>query len=201
MRNLKESIAGTLLAAALLALPDPASAADLMRCGSRLIGTEALASEVRRVCGEPDYIDRWGSSGADLVGGPYAGVEEWYYNFGPSQLLRILHLQQGRVTDIQTDGYGFGTGGSQSCSPYDMVEGVSKYRLVANCGEPESKRAEYYLRPLGGPRDTRLRRGLTSVFVEHWLYNFGPNNLMRRVTLENGRVAEVQSEGRGHDGP
>jgi hypothetical protein len=198
MRNFTETVAGTLV---LLLAAAPAPAADLMRCGSRLVGAEAPAEEVRRVCGEPDYVDRWSSAGGELAGPPLAGTEEWYYNFGPSQLLRILRFQNGRVTDVQSEGYGFGIGGSHSCSPYDVDEGMSKYRLLENCGEPESRRAEYLLRPLGGARDSRLRRGLAHVYTEEWVYNFGASHLKRAVTLENGRVTDVRSEGRGDGGP
>src|ERR1043166_5837429 len=108
MPNLKECAAATLMAGALLLPPLAAHAGDMLRCGSRLVGPEAMAEDVRNACGEPDYIDRWQSPGAQLVG-PLAGVEEWYYNFGPSQLLRVVHLQLGRVLDIRSEGYGFRT--------------------------------------------------------------------------------------------
>jgi len=200
MPNLKESAAATLMAAALLLTPLSADANDLLRCGSRVVGPEALADEVRKVCGDPDYIDRWASAGAQLVG-PLAGVEEWYYNFGPSQLLRVLHVQQGRVQEIRSEGYGFRVGGDHRCSPYDIVPGMTKYELVESCGEPQARQAEYVLRPLGGTKDLMLRHGLTQVFSEEWTYDFGSSNLMRVVTLENGRVTDVESGGRGHGAP
>ncbi len=200
MPNLKECAAATLIAGALLLPSLTARAGDLLRCGSRLVGPDALAEEVRKACGDPDYLDRWDSAGAQLVG-PLGGTEEWYYNFGPSQLLRVVHVQQGRVLDIRSEGYGFATGGDHRCNPYDIVPGMTKYELAESCGEPQTRHAEFQLRPLGGSRDLTLRRGLSQVFSEEWTYDFGPSNLVRVVTLENGRVTEVESAGRGHAAP
>jgi len=34
-------------------------------------------------------------------------VEQWTYNLGPHRLMRVVHLEDGRVTQIETMGYGF----------------------------------------------------------------------------------------------
>ncbi len=200
MRNLT-----VLLALTLATFSTAASAGDVMRCRSRLISTEALAAEVLGACGEPDFIDRWEPPGSTLPLAALADVEEWYYNFGPSQLLRILHFQRGRLVDIESDGYGFPTSIAIGCDPYRIVEGLSKYRLRLACGEPVTRRAEYAVRPLHQPEvfghsprgARRAPESAVPVYSEEWVYNFGAHNMLRVVTLENGRVADVRGEGRG----
>ena len=192
MPHLKLFAAVTLLLCAV-----PAQASDILRCGSRLVSTEALAAEVLGACGDPDFIDRWDPPDSELPVATLADVEEWYYNFGPAQLLRILHFQHGRLTDIESDGHGFGKGLRSACGPYQIVEGVSKYRLELTCGDPVTRRVQYAVRSLRNPRSPYMSRGATYVYLEEWVYNFGGSNLLRVVTLENGRVTDVHSEGRG----
>lgn len=37
--------------------------------------------------------------------------------------------------------------------------------------------------------------------VEIWTYNFGPNQLMERVRIENGLVVQIDSLGYGYNEP
>jgi hypothetical protein len=193
MRDLK-----ALSVSLLLALPAAVTAADSLRCGSRLVSTEALAGEVLGACGAPDYVDRWEPPAGENPANSLASIEQWYYNFGPSQLLRVLTLQRGRLSRIDADGYGFSARGTGGCDASQIGEGLSKFRLYMTCGEPLTRRAEYALRPL------RLRNqslshapAVVPVYLEEWVYNLGANKLLRVVTLENGRVTDVKSEGRG----
>jgi len=181
-------------------LPVPTMAADSLRCGSRIVSTGARALEVEAVCGEPDYRDVWSYQ---VRGRIVADDEEWTYNFGANQLLRILHFSNGRLSRIDSDGYGFSTRRGANCQPADIVEGVSKYRLLARCGEPDAQEATQLLAPSrehryhhaypGGPRDWTVQQ----VYRERWLYDFGSSYLQREVTLENGRVTDVQNGQRG----
>ena len=34
-------------------------------------------------------------------------IEEWTYNFGPHQLMRVVRLENGYVADIKHLGYGY----------------------------------------------------------------------------------------------
>lgn len=194
------------IALAGLASGSPASAGDSMRCGSRLVAVEARAAEILGACGEPSYRDVW-SFDNPRGGGWIADTEEWTYNFGPNQLIRILRLRNGRLVDIETDGYGFSEPAHSSCPPISVIEGLSKYRLLSMCGEPLTRRASSALRPLDS--DSRVARGysrhwredqfVVPVYREEWVYNFGAHYLMREVTLENGRVVDVQNADRGFD--
>ena len=37
--------------------------------------------------------------------------------------------------------------------------------------------------------------------IETWTYDFGPNQLMERIRIENGIVVQIDSLGYGHDQP
>jgi hypothetical protein len=179
----------------------PAAGDDVLRCGSRLVSRGMLMAEVRALCGEPAYRDAWYT--ALPYGGYAADVEVWYYNFGPSQLLRLLKFRNGELESIGADGYGFSAPPQPSCGPGDIVTGMSKYRLLLTCGEPVSKRAEDLLEPVPPRAAMALGYGgyYTPVYREEWVYNFGSRYFLRKVILENGRVSEVRDGARGFDGP
>src|SRR5690606_33856586 len=89
-------------------------AADSMRCGSRVISVEARAAELLAACGEPAYRDVWTlQRGGSWV----SDQEQWYYNFGSSQLLRVVSLRNARIVDIDSDGYGFNDAVTPRCEP------------------------------------------------------------------------------------
>lgn len=192
-----------LAAFAMLAAGTAAQAGDSMRCGSRIVSVEARAADVLAACGEPDFRDVYsypGPSSASEV----ADSEQWTYNFGRNQLLQVLKLRNGRLVDIQTDGYGFPHDGARRCASDDIVDGLSKYRLFASCGEPLTRRTIGYIHALK-PRYQRRHGGFTTsrghypveVFREEWVYNFGSNRFLRIVTLEDGVVANVENGERG----
>ena len=86
-----------------------------LRCGKNLVNVGDRKLEVLYRCGEPDLVDIWeeGRSGHFYYYGhwyPNTGtvvVEMWSYNFGPSRFMRILRFENGRLTRIETIGYGY----------------------------------------------------------------------------------------------
>lgn len=180
----------------------PARAGDTMRCGSRLVAVEARAAELLATCGEPAYRDVW--SAQALAEGVVAEQEEWTYNFGSQQLLRMVRLRNARVVDIASDGYGFAEPPPERrrCPPDQLIEGMSKYRLLMACGTPMTRTlAQQGLQPYrpryrnGYPQ--RIDGPYVEVFREEWVYDFGPNLFMRVLTLENGRVMAIRNGERG----
>lgn len=192
-----------MLALGVAMLCGPAHALDTLRCGSRLVSTQMTAAEVLGACGEPAFRDVWAQPGG-YGGGALGAVEEWTYNFGSSQLLRVLRFRQGRLQRIDAEGYGFARGTPRDCSGSDITPGMSKYRLLAACGEPLTRTAEVMQMPYErgrrpyGYRDPAATLWET-VYREEWVYNFGAARFMRVVRLENARVAEVEMGGRGFD--
>ncbi len=85
------------------------------RCGNDLILEGDRKIEVLRSCGEPDLVDSWEEKRrghVDYYGyhypiWQYVLVEEWTYNLGPNQFIRILRFANGRLEKIETGDYGF----------------------------------------------------------------------------------------------
>ena len=183
--------------------PSPARAGDSMRCGSRIVTVEAHAADILSACGEPAFRDVF-SYPAPSVPGEVSDAEQWTYNFGRNQLLHVLRLRHGRLVDIRTDGYGFARSAPPRCDAEALAEGLSKYRLLASCGEPFTRRTVGYVTALQ-PRYRRRAGGWTTshgqipveVYREEWVYNFGANQFLKVVTIEDGAVAEVDNGGRG----
>jgi len=93
-----------------------AELAYALRCGNRLVVMGASTAEVVAKCGEPVARDQWveyrtippPSSFAPPREQVYLPVtiEEWVYNFGAHRFMQKFHFEEGRLSDIQSLGYG-----------------------------------------------------------------------------------------------
>ena len=188
--------------AVLVALCGGASAsfAETLRCGGSLVSRGDFAVQVLRQCGEPDFVDAWQNN---IVGAHQRvpDVEQWYYNFGSSQLIQILEFREGVLERIDSAEYGFNTPGPRQCRPLDIAEGLSKYRLLEMCGEPVQANSRVILSNRNRFNNRTLYPAgfFQPTLRETWIYNFGRRSLLRAVTLENGIVVNVDAENRGFD--
>jgi hypothetical protein len=86
--------------------------ADSFSCGGGIISTDDRTADVVAKCGYPDFrdshqeevIQRLDSNARQKE---YITVEEWTYNLGPNQFMRIVVLKNGRVAEIRTGNYGY----------------------------------------------------------------------------------------------
>jgi hypothetical protein len=107
-----KALRATLAVLLLLAAAAPAHA---FRCGTRIITRGDHAEKILRFCGEPVAVQtRIAQRGfVTKHGHVFPGfveeliVEEWTYNFGPHQLMRVVRLENGYVADIKYLGYGY----------------------------------------------------------------------------------------------
>jgi hypothetical protein len=104
--------AGLLMALAVLA----AAPAHAFRCGTRIITRGDHADKILRFCGEPVSVqtrlaqrayfsEHYGRAVPGLI--EDVVIEEWTYNLGPRQLMRVVRLENGFVADIRNLGYGY----------------------------------------------------------------------------------------------
>jgi hypothetical protein len=113
------------LAAALLAV-FLASPAWAFWCGTRLVHIGDTRFDVQAKCGAPDWTETYveqrlqtfsfpipPGSGKDRLGRFSQSllvpsfIEEWYYNLGPRQFVRILVFENSRLIYIKTAEYGY----------------------------------------------------------------------------------------------
>jgi hypothetical protein len=108
-------MASKALAVATLALLLAAAPAHAFRCGTRIITRGDPADKMLRFCGEPasvqtrisqrGYVSDFGRVIPGVV--EEVVIEEWTYNLGPHQLMRVVRLENGLVADIKHLGYGY----------------------------------------------------------------------------------------------
>jgi hypothetical protein len=91
-----------------------AAPVEAMHCGSAVIGNGDTVDKLLEFCGQPESVKTYPivRTPVDPTGRVYRGfreelrVEEWTYNFGPSQLMTRLRIENGYVTDVRYLGYG-----------------------------------------------------------------------------------------------
>ena len=178
----------------LLSLAAPVHA---LRCGTRVVTDGDRDFAVRERCGEPFYVDQFASVSVRGANGPLeTQVEDvydvWYYNFGPRRLMVRLLFLNGRLEHEETLGYGVSNLGD-SCNLDALPAGTSAGEIVAYCGEPAGRRNQ---RRANVRRDNFGNERYTPVRVEEWTYDLGDARLLRVLTLQNGRLQNVDTEGR-----
>ena len=181
-------------------LPLTVAAGESLTCGSRLVSEGDTKAEVFIKCGKPAWRDNW----IDQVtgrGGPLeqrvtTEHERWVYNFGPNAFLRFLLFENGRLISISTGERGYNEGQTPlvACDAGQFRIGLTQYELLQRCGAPFFKDSRDEERVL------RLGQGLHQYVVKHideWTYNLGPNQFLRILSFENGKLVEVRSGDRG----
>jgi hypothetical protein len=87
------------------------------------------------------------------------------------------------------------------CGSHIVHEGDPRARVAKICGEPsEVSHRSIWRRPAVWRygRPYYVPGGEIEVPVETWIYNLGPNKLMRRIRFEDGIVVEIETLGYGY---
>jgi hypothetical protein len=89
------------------------------------------------------------------------------------------------------------------CGSKLVVEGDTRGEVLAKCGEPTDviSLRSVFRRPMiwTNGRPYYIGTDYMEVPVEAWVYNLGPNKLMRRLRFEDGVVAEIETLGHGYN--
>jgi hypothetical protein len=88
------------------------------------------------------------------------------------------------------------------CGSQIIERGSTSADLLEYCGKPTQVTKNGTVNGLVG--NTYTADGITSQAtgdfeVETWVYDFGPNQLMERLRIENGIVVQIESLGYGHN--
>lgn len=165
-----------------------------LRCSGGLVDRGDSAALVQRYCGEPDHIEQWSGRA------PAAPGAVWFYDRGPSKLLRLLRFRAQRLVAIDSDGYGFAAPGSgRDCRPGSIARGWSAYRVLVQCGTPDERTV---IGHIVTPRSTEQAHqpafaGQRLVYRERWRFDFGPRAHQREITLDNAIVTLIRTLDRG----
>lgn len=172
--------------------------ADSISCDGGIVSSGDAAVELMLKCGKPEWKDLHQEEITDRINPnlkqrTYVTVEEWTYNFGPQQFLRIVTLRNGVVAGIRTGQYGKAKGSDvpgPACGDRVLSVGDSKTDILIKCGEPfyKSSHQEEFKEHFD---DSSSRKVI--VIVEEWTYNFGPQQFMRVITLRNGTVVNIRT--------
>jgi hypothetical protein len=88
------------------------------------------------------------------------------------------------------------------CGAKLVSEGDTRSEVAAKCGEPDDvvNLRSVFRRPVIWERGRPYYIGedVIEVPVENWIYNLGPNKLMRKLTFEGGVLAEIETLGYGY---
>ncbi len=179
-------------------LPTTADASSIS-CQGGIVSTGDSVVDLVVKCGEPAWKE---SHQEELTERPAAGlrqqtyvtVEKWTYDFGPQQLLRIVTIKNGIVTDVRT-GREYGLPRDRDtpkpeCGDRIISTGDAQADVFNKCGEPfyRTSHTEELWEPIGASGSRKV-----VVTVEEWTYNFGPQRFMRIITFRNGRVVDVRT--------
>jgi hypothetical protein len=89
------------------------------------------------------------------------------------------------------------------CGTKLVSEGDTRSEVAAKCGEPTEvvTQKSVFRRPViwTNGRPYFLGEDFIEVQVEAWIYNLGPNKLMRRLRFEGGVLTEIDSLGYGYN--
>jgi len=89
------------------------------------------------------------------------------------------------------------------CGTKLVVEGVTRAEVAAKCGEPDevvTQRSVFH-RPViwTHGRPYFIGEDFIEIPVETWIYNLGPNKLMRSIRFEGGFVVDIDTLGYGYN--
>ncbi len=190
----------TLLVLFLLAALPRGAAASSISCSGGIVSSGDSVVDLVMKCGQPAWKESHQEEITDrtdpnLKLRTYVTVEQWTYDFGPQQLLRIVTIRNGVVSGVRTGReYGQSPEGTETARPQcgDRVIsiGESKADIFAKCGEPfyRTSHDEEVWMPVGGTASRKV-----IVTVEQWTYNFGPQRFMRIITFRNDKVVDIRT--------
>ncbi|MBK9519575.1 MAG: DUF2845 domain-containing protein [Anaeromyxobacter sp.] len=205
-----------LLLAASLLLP-AATLADSLRCPGGIVSVGDSSLDLLGKCGAPALREARGEERSrvrlDAAGRPVEGrsvavtVQRWTYNFGPRQFVQHVELEGGRITGVVGGGYGYDLGAGPPapaiprarCGHLALRVGDSTFDLLARCGEPATRDVREVTRVTGGAAGGgAYEAASTTELIEVWSYDFGPQVLVRHLSVERGAVTQVGTGGYGY---
>jgi hypothetical protein len=185
-------------------------------CGGGIVQVGDTQVDLLGKCGEPALKDvAIGEAGVALVrekplavdaASTTTAVERWTFNFGPNRFVQVVTIEAGRVVRIERGSYGYDPErvrtreGGPPCDSSAIQVGHRKLALLARCGPPTARDVRREKRTTSDPGNVQAGTvvAFTTVEIETWTYDLGPNRFITIATLEDGRVTAVEHGGYGY---
>jgi len=178
------------------------AAADSLICNGKIVSTGDTKTDVLMKCGDPAgrdsreevIVEKLDETTKQKI---TVAIDEWTYNLGAENLVRVLTFRDGRLSEIRTTGYGAAESRkpAASCDEQYPARGSTKAEVLLKCGEPAGKdsRKEELLEAIDA--DTKKK---TVITIDEWTYNFGPNKFIRTFEFRNNQLTEIKTGGYGY---
>jgi hypothetical protein len=89
------------------------------------------------------------------------------------------------------------------CGTKLVSEGATRSEVARKCGEPTEvvKQKSIFRRPAiwADGQPYFIGNDYIEIHVENWIYNLGPNKLMRRLRFEDGYLTMIDTMGYGYN--
>ncbi len=190
--------------ALMLAMPFSNLYSATLSCAGGIVSVGDSRIDLLAKCGEPDQTESHEEEISERLDQgarqkTFITVEDWTYNYGPSQFMRIVTLRNGKVAHIRTGNYGYSKGAAKpaerECSEQVVSRGDLTADVVAKCGNPSWK--DVHQEEFKEHLDSGLDRKVM-VTVEEWTYNLGPNRFVRILTFRNGKLVDIRTGNYGY---
>jgi len=203
----------SIVLATLLAAP-AAAQAETLRCEGGIVAVGDWKLDLLGKCGEPTLKEEVPATTGVLhwpgVTSAMLARERWSYDFGPCAFVVHVTIELGVVTAIERGEHGREAGQPRptpvrspraACpDPGVLKLGDATSVVRARCGEPALRDETLGQVAVEGPLGfgNQAPVGFTTVRVEIWTYDFGPQANARRLEFEDGRLARIVTGGYGY---
>lgn len=197
------SLIAPLFALAVVASPAVALAAGTggLRCAGRIVKPGDTALELRRLCPAPAHIAVYPeltAQGVVEAGGrrqmryEQHEVEIWTYEGTDGDLVRLVRVEKGKVTDIKAIGR-TETSPAPGCQQAVLRDRATTGEVHLACGAPMDTSRWFDDRVITDRSGVEVRQLITR---ERWTYDPGPGALLRILEFENGRLVRIETGNR-----
>ncbi len=181
------------------------TSARATRCGENIVSVGQSSFEIRQLCGSPVHVDRVfqthhsrqmasvRESGTPLTLEP---IERWTYVLSKNEFVVSMEFEHGVLVSIQQEGRPpAGTGSIENCRRSLHSNGDTAAEVLLRCGRPADSIRWVYERDVTDMKGFSGQR--VSVIHDRWTYNFGPQEFLRTLGFENGRLVDQRTGGYG----
>ena len=181
------------------------SSAYALRCGSSIVSKGDSSFKIKKLCGEPLYIDQWEVIYSETNSNSNVKSklekteihENWTYNFGSSKLVRYLRFVDKELVDIETGSYGFDGKKQRDYSKCGFHASLSdsKIDIFKKCGIPNEKikRSKLFQKNIIGNKKTKNSTE-TIETLETWIYENTKSKNIYHINFTNGKVSNIKRE-------